>query len=116
MKQITIDMAGLPDELAADLEKQILAIVEKAKADLPISFDQRVELALAELPYEDVKNIQLGMLVSSLKSQLQQHFDKLGFVQVVSEKAVACTNWIDEEFGDAEFEHQVSELLESFFI
>lgn len=112
----TIDMTGLPEALAADLEKQMLAMVEKARADLPISFQDRVDQALAELPEQDVKDIRLDMLVSSLKSQLQQHFDKLGFIDVISEKASSCINWNEEEFDGEEFEHQISVALNRFFI
>ena len=114
--RVTIDMTGLPEMLAFDLEKQMLAMVEKAKDDLPVSFQDRVARALAELPELDVKDIQPDMLVSSLISQLQAHFNKLGFIEAVSTKASSCINWNEEEFDALEFEHQVQLVLERFFM
>lgn len=112
----TIDMTGLPDALAIDLKNQMEAMVEKARADLPISFKDRVDRALYELPEELGEIADSEALAKTLMTELQAHFDKLGFIETVSTKASSCINWYLEEFDDEEFEHQVSVALNRFFL
>ena len=116
MQQATIDMTGLPDALAIDLKNQMEAMVEKARADLPVSFQDRIDRALYELPEELGEITDSQALASSMKAELQAHFDKLGFIDRVSTQVNKCINWDEEEFDSLEFEHQLSNILNSFFI
>ena len=116
MQQATIDMTGLPDALALDLKSQMEAMVEKARADLPISFQDRVDRALYELPEELGEITDSQALASSMKAELQAHFDKLGFIERVSTQANNCYNAVDEEFDSLEFEHQLANILAQFFV
>lgn len=113
---IKIDITGLPEALAADLQHQMEAMVEKARADLPVSFKARVDRALYELPEELGEIADSGALAKILTTELQAHFDKLGFIDTISKQAESCINWNEEEFDDEEFEHQVSVALNRFFI
>ena len=117
MKQLAfnVDVTGLPEALVQDLEKQALAIFEQAKADMPISFVDRVTRALYELPERDVADVDINMLISSLKSQLQQHFDRLYFIDTISDEARNCINWELEIFDAEELEQQLGKVLNQFF-
>ena len=89
---------------------------EKAKADMPVSFHERIEKALNAIPDSEGSDVRAEVLVPLIIVQLQAHFDKLGFTDVLSDKAASCVNWDEELFDATEFEHQVSAALNRFFL
>ena len=116
MMQATIDMTGLPDALAIDLKKQMEAMVEKAKADLPISFQDRVDRALYDLPEELGEITNSKALTASLEAELRTHIEKVGFVELVVGAARTSVNCIDDEFNHDEFEYELRRLIGTLFI
>lgn len=116
MKNINIDVSDLPEELAMDLEKQARELVEKAREELPISFQDRIDRALYDLPEELGEITDSEALVKLIKKELQAHFDKLRTIDQIVNKAEDAISWDEEEFDRNELESDISHALNQFFL
>lgn len=115
--QATIDMAGLPDALAFDLKNQMEAMVEKARADLPISFQDRIVMAVDALPCSGITElVTYEEVATTFKEQLEAHIDKLQLEDQICNLATNCVNWNAEEYSDEQFARELRKILDQFFI